>query len=84
MQTIVENTDSLAIFDAFTNEVRAARGIEAAIYGLGLDPQDEEMRIGVLELHQAHIGRLEEIKLRIEELFGINRGAPQRSEEIQP
>jgi hypothetical protein len=63
----------IGLLDALEDDITMARGIEAAIYGIGLDTQDDEMREGVLRLHQAHIGRLEEIKGRFCDLFALNR-----------
>jgi hypothetical protein len=59
--------------DDLNDEVLIARGIEAAIYGIGeLSPDDKEMRDGILIIQQRHIERLEDINSRLLKQLHMN------------
>jgi hypothetical protein len=58
-------SERIDLVDTLYTDIVAAKGIEAAIWGLGLDPLDRRMREGIVYLHRAHIERLEELKGQI-------------------
>jgi hypothetical protein len=58
-------SERIDLVDTLYTDIAAAKGIEAAIWGLGLDPLDRRMREGIVYLHRAHIERLEELKGQI-------------------
>jgi hypothetical protein len=74
-QRAAENGPMLGVIDDLCDEVRIARGIEAAICGIGFDANesDDEMRRGVLQLQQEHIERLEALQGRLVKIFAEKR-----------
>src|SRR5450631_2599887 len=65
--------EHVRVMDELNDEVLIARGIEAAIYGIGeLSPDDKEMRQGILIIQQRHIERLEDINSRLLKLLRMN------------
>jgi hypothetical protein len=74
-QLAAENGPMIGVIDDLCDEVRIARGIEAAICGIGFDANesDDEMRRGVLQLQQEHIKRLETLNKRLVKILDLNR-----------
>jgi hypothetical protein len=72
----------LQLVDELTDEIRTARGIEAAIHGLRNDPGNNDMNFAVANFLYEHAERLVEIKdklnaLRAEEISEHRREAEQ-------
>jgi hypothetical protein len=58
----------MQLVDELVTEITMARGVAAAIKGLGDLPEEEDAREGVVSFQLAHIERLVEIKERLDAL----------------